>query len=84
MMRFVDFLYALPILVFVILMQVYFKAVARQQNEALTPLELPSWFLPATFLIFGAALLIGILLGRREDGGGIGTVLAFAIGGCLD
>jgi len=29
MMRIVDFLYAMPILVFVILMQVYFKAVAR-------------------------------------------------------
>jgi len=29
MMRFVDFLYAMPILIFVILLQVYFKAVAR-------------------------------------------------------
>jgi len=30
MMRFVDFLYGMPILVFVILLQVYFKAVSRQ------------------------------------------------------
>ena len=30
MMRFVDFLYAMPILIFVILLQVYFKAVSRQ------------------------------------------------------
>ena len=29
-MRFVDFLYAMPILIFVILLQVYFKAVSRQ------------------------------------------------------
>ena len=30
MMRFVDFLYAMPILIFVILLQVFFKAVSRQ------------------------------------------------------
>ena len=29
MMRFVDFLYGLPIIIVVILMQVYFKALAR-------------------------------------------------------
>lgn len=32
MMRFVDFLYAMPILIFVILLQVYFKAVSRQDS----------------------------------------------------
>ena len=30
MMRFVDFLYGFPLIVFVILMQVYFKAISRQ------------------------------------------------------
>lgn len=80
MMRFVDFLYALPIIVFVILMQVYFKAVARQQNETLKPLEMPEWFVPLTLVIFAAAVIIGFLLARREDGGGPGIFLAFAVG----
>jgi oligopeptide transport system permease protein len=79
MMRFVDFLYALPIIVFVILMQVYFKAVARQQNETLKPLEMPPWFIPLTIVLFAVALLIGFLMARREDGGGIGIFLAFAV-----
>lgn len=34
MMRFVDFLYALPIIIFVILLQVYFKAISRQGAES--------------------------------------------------
>ncbi len=83
MMRFVDFLYALPIIVFVILMQVYFKAVARQQSGTLEPLTMPSWFFPATFIIFGAALIIGFLLARREDGGGAGVLIAFAFGSII-
>ncbi|HEY53500.1 MAG TPA: ABC transporter permease [Caldilineae bacterium] len=80
MMRFVDFLYALPILVFVILMQVYFKAVARQQNETLEPLEIPEWFIPLTVALFVAAVLIGFFMARREDGGGPGVFLAWAVG----
>lgn len=83
MMRFVDFLYALPIIVFVILLQVYFKAVARQQSDMLQPLVMPSWFFPLTFAIFGAALIIGFFMARREDGGGTGVFLAFAVGGIV-
>ncbi len=83
MMRFVDFLYALPILVFVILMQVYFKAVARQRNAALEPLEIPSWFIPVTIGIFVVAVAIGFFMARREDGGGIGVFIAWAIGAAV-
>jgi len=83
MMRFVDFLYALPIIVFVILMQVYFKAVARQQNATLQPLEMPSWFVPVTLVIFAAALVIGFFMARREDGGGIGVFLAWTFGAVI-
>ncbi len=35
MMRFVDFLYGFPVLIFIILMQVYFKAVSRRGGEGL-------------------------------------------------
>lgn len=83
MMRFVDFLYALPILVFVILMQVYFKAVARQTGDhTLGPLQLPSWFGTAALLILVGAIVAGVILARREDGG-VGVFIAFLIGAVL-
>jgi len=61
-------------------MQVYFKAVARQQNETLEPLEIPEWFIPLTVALFVAAVLIGFFMARREDGGGPGVFLAWAVG----
>jgi len=38
MMRFVDFLYGFPVLIFIILMQVYFKAVSRRGGSGLAAL----------------------------------------------
>lgn len=78
-MRFVDFLYALPLIVFVILMQVYFKAVARQQADTLKPLEIPPWFGWVAALMFIGIIAIGVILARREEGGGIGYLLAFIV-----
>jgi len=80
-MRLVDFLYALPILVFIILMQVYFKAVARTESSAgLEPFTLPSWFGWVIFAIFVIAVVAGIYMARREDGGGIQYFFAFVAG----
>ena len=80
-MRLVDFLYALPILVFIILMQVYFKAVARTESSAgLEPFTLPSWFGWVIFAIFVIAFVAGIYMARREDGGGIQYFFAFVAG----
>ena len=84
MMRFVDFLYALPIIVFVILMQVYFKAVARQTStEVMGPFKMPGWFGPAVMAILAAAFIVGILLAKREDGGGVGIFLISIIVGII-
>ncbi len=80
LMRFVDFLYALPLIVFVILMQVYFKAVSRQQADTIQPLELPSWFGAVAAAIFIGAIVIGIIWARREDGGGVGVLIGFFLG----
>lgn len=41
MMRFVDFLYALPLIIFVILMQVFFKAQARHVTQGATSFWTP-------------------------------------------
>ncbi len=80
-MRLVDFLYALPILVFIILMQVYFKAVARQQSStAMEPFEIPGWFGWVVLGIFAAAIIGGIYMARREDGGGLQYLFAFFAG----
>ncbi len=83
LMRLVDFLYALPLIVFVILMQVYFKAVSRQQAETLKPLELPPWFGVVVAGIFIVAIVAGILWARREDGGGVGALLGFMLGAAI-
>ncbi|HHB90785.1 MAG TPA: ABC transporter permease [Anaerolineae bacterium] len=80
-MRLVDFLYALPILVFIILMQVYFKAVARKESaEGLEPFTLPSWFGWVMFTLFAVALIAGIYMARREDGGGAQYLFVFLAG----
>jgi len=81
LMRLVDFLYALPLLVFIILMQVYFKAVARQQSSTVSgQFVLPDWFGWAVALIFGVAVVAGVMLARREDGGGIQYLFIFLAG----
>lgn len=59
MMRFVDFLYGLPILIVVILMQVYFKALARRGGEegligSLIGLDQAMGGLLFVFIAFGA------------------------------
>jgi ABC-type dipeptide/oligopeptide/nickel transport system permease subunit len=83
-MRFVDFLYALPILVFIILMQVYFKAVARKESAAgLEPFTLPSWFGWVVFAVFAIAIGAGIYMARKEDGGGIQYLFAFLAGAMI-
>ncbi len=81
LMRLVDFLYALPLLVFIILMQVYFKAVARQQSSQVSgQFVLPEWFGTAVAIIFGVAIVTGIILARREDGGGLQWFFVFLAG----
>ncbi len=80
-MRLVDFLYALPILVFIILMQVYFKAVARTESSAgLEPFTLPSWFGWVVLGFFVVAVVAGVYMARREDGGGIHYLFVFLAG----
>lgn len=74
MMRFVDFLYALPLIIFIILLQVFFKAQARQIGNVAS-FEFPAWFtwgiLIAAVVILGASIIIG-----RKTGAGIGAFLA--------
>jgi oligopeptide transport system permease protein len=65
MMRFVDFLYGLPLLIVVILLQVYFKSLQRQGDEN----SLISWFLGIdqamggmffVFIVLGALSWLGM------------------------
>jgi oligopeptide transport system permease protein len=65
MMRFVDFLYGLPILIVVILMQVYFKALARQGSESgfvsfLLSINQAMGGLLFVFIAFGALNWLGM------------------------
>ncbi|MEA3337819.1 MAG: ABC transporter permease [Chloroflexota bacterium] len=66
MMRIVDFLYALPLLVFIILLQVFFKAFARQQGNV-ENFTFPGWFMWG--LALSALVLLGgsIIVGRRTE-----------------
>lgn len=84
MMRIVDFLYALPILIFIILLQVFFKAQARRAGSVGT-FEFPSWFIWG--LAISAIVLIGggLIVGRRSELGisaflaGVGIFFAVAM-----
>jgi oligopeptide transport system permease protein len=74
MMRVVDFLYALPILVFIILLQVFFKAQARQAGNV-GAFEFPPWFMWGIAIAALVFLGGGIIMGRRTELG-ISAVLA--------
>lgn len=68
MMRIVDFLYALPLIVFIILLQVFFKAQARQFGN-ISAFEFPAWFTYGILLAAIVCLGGGFLLARRSEVG---------------
>ncbi|HRX03884.1 MAG: ABC transporter permease subunit [Anaerolineae bacterium] len=75
MMRLVDFLYAMPILIFIILLQVFFKAKARQLGNVQN-FEFPHWFVYGILAAALVCIIGGILAGKYY---GLG-VSAFLIG----
>jgi ABC-type dipeptide/oligopeptide/nickel transport system permease subunit len=84
MMRIVDFLYALPILIFIILLQVFFKAQARQFGN-IQAFEFPPWFQYGILIVAVVCLGGGFIIGRRTELGisallaGVGIFVALVV-----
>ena len=70
MMRIVDFLYGMPILIFVILLQVYFKALSRQGGTGIVGavVELNNQMGGLLFLFFAIGLLNWLTMSRIARG----------------